>query len=346
VAWRRNESDCWDIVVLPRLVIERLRQKSIDGYFHTYSLWLAYLRTLPPDQGATAPLAPADSHLITGFVDGIRVRTSAGTALIEGRRLKRLLTTFDAGAQTQLIDQVIERLQIEHKYTPKRSTPVVDSQALLKLGRQLIAAGEGLMKQCSSVKDSQRSGPTLYRDGIMIALLAMRPFRLRNFARLRLQRNLIIQNGIAWFRFCGEDTKNGLPLEIPYPRELFPPLIRYLRQIRREFIQGVASDYVWISGRGDPMNETAIRKTIKMRTTEALGYPVSPHRFRHAAVTFLATKHPELIAIAKDLLGHSHPAITEAHYNLALPQSAAVDVQQNLIAEAERIVVPNVPMLK
>src|SRR5215831_13436181 len=62
-------------------------------------------------------------------------------------------------------------------------------------------------------------------------------------------------------------------------------------------------------GAGCPMGEAVVRRIIKDRTAEALGYPVSPHRFRHAAVMYLATMHPASIAVASDLLGHSHPTI-------------------------------------
>jgi integrase len=46
--------------------------------------------------------------------------------------------------------------------------------------------------------------------------------------------------------------------------------------------------------------------------------------------------HPDSIAVASDLLGHSHPSVTEAYYNLTPPQRAATEVQKHLIDEAKQ----------
>jgi integrase/recombinase XerD len=133
------------------------------------------------------------------------------------------------------------------------------------------------------------------------------------------------------------ETKNGKTFEVPLPGELIPEFNRYIYTIRPIFQRDASPHgFLWISKRGLPMSDATLRRIIKSRTAEALGFPVSPHRFRHAAVTFLAMNHPESIAMASDLLGHSHPAITEAYYNLIRPQHATTIIQDNLIDQARR----------
>jgi hypothetical protein len=83
------------------------------------------------------------------------------------------------------------------------------------------------------------------------------------------------------------------------------------------------------------MREAVLRRIIKTRTNNAFGFAISPHRFRHAAVTYLATTHPEWISFGSDLLGHSDPAVAEAHYNHASPEGTATEVQDHLIDEAK-----------
>jgi site-specific recombinase XerD len=170
----------------------------------------------------------------------------------------------------------------------------------------------------------------------MIALLALRPLRIRNFANLRLQYDIVLSGDIAWFRLSKTQTKTGQTLQIPYPMELLPQLHQYVTEIRRRFLRESSQSRLWLSRRGLPMGEAVVRRIIKNRTAEALGYPISPHRFRHAAVTYLATMHPDSIAVASDLLGHSHPSVTEAYYNLTPPQRAATEVQKHLIDEAKQ----------
>ena len=68
------------------------------------------------------------------------------------------------------------------------------------------------------------------------------------------------------------------------------------------------------------MREAVLRRIIKTRTNNAFGFAISPHRFRHAAVTYLATTHPEWISFGPDLLGHSDTAVAEAHYNMHRPK--------------------------
>src|SRR5262249_38325992 len=146
-----------------------------------------------------------------------------------------------------------------------------------------------------------------------------------------------IHHDIAWFRFKPCEMKNGQYFELPYPNELFSQLVRYIRDIRPKFIGGTASPYLWLSRRGQPMHEAVLRRIIKTRTSSAFGFAISPHRFRHAAVTYLATTHPERIGFGPDLLGHSDPAVTEAHYNRASPEGAATEVQDHLLYEAKSV---------
>lgn len=82
------------------------------------------------------------------------------------------------------------------------------------------------------------------------------------------------------------------------------------------------------------MSEGLALRVIRMRTLEAFGYSITPHQFRHAAATFLAEKHLELIAIASDVLGHACATTTEAYYNRASAQSGAMLLQATLIEAA------------
>ena len=73
-----------------------------------------------------------------------------------------------------------------------------------------------------------------YRDGLMLALLALIPLRRKNLSALEVGRHLIL-DGDCWFVIIpGEEAKTGTPIEFAVP-EL---LNSYLRFISMSFVRG------------------------------------------------------------------------------------------------------------
>lgn len=266
------------------------------------------------------------------FVENIRARASATTALIEARRLRRVLLAIDRNLDIRSLNHIINKIHLETKTTQRNHYPNVSTPSLLNLGFDLMRLDDERI----STENSYTSAIP-WRDGFMIALLAPRPLRISNFVNIRLQKNLLIYHDTAWFRFQTYETKNGRYLEFPYPNELFSQLGRYIKEIRPKLIRGTALPYLCLSRQGQPMHEAVLRRIIKTRTSNAFGFAIPPHRFRHAAVTYLATTHPDWISFGPDLLGHSDPAVAEAYYNHASPEGAATDVQDHLINQAKSV---------
>ena len=65
------------------------------------------------------------------------------------------------------------------------------------------------------------------------------------------------------------------------------------------------------------MGNGAIYAAVQRRTREALGFPVNPHRFRHAAATLWSIRDPVNVRGVKDLLGHASFGTTEKYYIMA-----------------------------
>jgi integrase len=85
-------------------------------------------------------------------------------------------------------------------------------------------------------------------------------------------------------------------------------------RFRPRFRGAADHDYVWAAKFGDHLHGGTILQAITARTTQAFGFSVSPHRFRHAAATFLSERDPVNVRVAKDLLGHTSFTMTEKHY--------------------------------
>jgi integrase/recombinase XerD len=125
------------------------------------------------------------------------------------------------------------------------------------LGRRLMAEAEG-----GELTPKQQA--TGYRDGLMIALLAARPLRRKNFTRIEVGRHLV-REGANWqLRIAGEETKTGRPIAQPFPAVLVPSLERYLA-VHRPVLAALpghqhrpAGAALWLSARGTPMAEITL----------------------------------------------------------------------------------------
>jgi integrase len=62
------------------------------------------------------------------------------------------------------------------------------------------------------------------------------------------------------------------------------------------------------------MGGGSIYDVVRRRTTEALGFPVNLHRFRHAAGNLWSISDPVNVRGLKDLLGQTDFGTTEKHY--------------------------------
>jgi integrase/recombinase XerD len=108
---------------------------------------------------------------------------------------------------------------------------VVPSETLFHLGTELMDAAND-PETCTPLKRA-----SCYRNGLMIALLAARPLRRRNFARIEIGAHLVREGDAYWLRFDNSETKTGEPIDAPFPDSLVPHLERYLSQYRPFLLQ-------------------------------------------------------------------------------------------------------------
>jgi integrase len=153
-----------------------------------------------------------------------------------------------------------------------------------------------------------------YRDGLMLAILAARAFRRGNLQQMRVDHHISRIDGIYVCTFSAAETKNRRELVEPLPLALTPHIDRYLDEIRPALLRGHVSDAFWVSTYRAALSEQSIYTKVCAATEEELGVRLSPHLFRDALATGIATDDPEHIRIASRLLGHADPRTTERHY--------------------------------
>lgn len=205
-----------------------------------------------------------------------------------------------------------------------RAIPSKDKSSRVVPTNDLVQLGETLMSSAQPVaRGDPRMPLTQYRDGLAIALLAIRPLRIRAFSSLQLGANLIRVNEVWKIVVPPELSKTKRHLEFNFPDRLLPALAHYLDTIRPALVNlcgrwhSEPGRSLWISSDGSPLKPKALGEAISRRTSEAFGHPISPHLFRDCAATTLALESPEDVRLATPLLGHTSPKMTEKHYNQA-----------------------------
>lgn len=301
-----------------------------------YGRWLAWLDAeglLAADQ---TPASRAIRDRMGAYAAALAVVNAPLTVMSRVRQLGNALRTMAPDHDWGWILRAADRMRAQAK-------PARDKRARLVPPDELEALGIAIMDAANADTSEtavRRAGD--YRDGLLIATLARRPFRMRNLQMIACGRHLI-QQGEGWlFTFTGTETKEKRPLEAPFPDDLQDRLQRYL-EVYRPILLDVGArhgrpltDALWISSHGQAACAATIRFQISERTEAAFGTPLNPHGFRDSVATWIAIHAPEDAPIIARILGHATLAVSERHYNLAQSLEAGRR-HQGVIARYRRV---------
>ena len=237
------------------------------------------------------------------------------TLLARLQELHSIAVILDPANPFQFIKDFEARIRQRTETSRHAERPFTATDELLSLGLKLM--------QNAGQQTTDRLKAIDYRDGLLIALLAMRPMRRKNFAALKLDKNIVQFDGIWRIRLGPEETKTHNRIDVEWPSELVGPLETYLEVHRPILMAKVGrwhkpiDDALWVSGHGSPLTEMAFYQQVTKRTAEAFGKPVNPHAFRHSAASTLACEDPAHVRISATILGHSSFQTTEQYYIMA-----------------------------
>jgi integrase len=286
------------------------------------------------------PLMPAARirpETLTGWL-AILDRTVAPYTRM--RRVVDLLAiahALDPSADWGFLQRAVHALTV-------RAVPSRNKEPRIRPSAQLIELGFALMRKAATLRTGRARAATLHRDGLLIALLALRPLRLRNLAGLELGRTLH-QTPAGWcITIPADETKTHRRIDAGWPTDLLEALTNYLERHRPVLLHGRSTNALWIGSSGQALAAHTIRQTIIRRTLVALGVPISPHLFRDCAATTLATEDPAHVGAAAAILGHASSHTTHKHYILANTLVAS-HRHQAALAARRRGANPRVPDL-
>jgi integrase len=195
----------------------------------------------------------------------------------------------------------------------------------LVLTTRLVEAGLTLMAEAQEFANTDLARARGVRNGLMIALLAFCPVRLKNFASLEIGLTFKEANGTWWIALPSVSTKSRRPDERRVPGLLNGYIDFYLNQCRPILLRGkCTTNALWISSKtSGPMHASYVSGLISQMTLQTVGIAVSPHLFRTAAASTAAAYAGSTPHLASALLNHTDPRVTEEHYNRASSMSAS-----------------------
>ena len=208
-----------------------------------------------------------------------------------------------------------------------------DKRHLVVDSGSIVDAGFALMDQAeTNGSHGEFARAELYRDGLMIALLALMPLRMANFATLEIGRTLQRQGTVWTIVIPAAEAKSRRAGEGHLAVAIGNRVTQFVETFRPTYRGSQRHARLWPSRHGGPLSYNAVYKAIFRRTEAAFGHPLNPHLFRDCATTTIAVHHGDRIGIIPGLLGHRDPRTFERYYNQA-GMISAVHAYQNLIAE-------------
>jgi integrase/recombinase XerD len=153
--------------------------------------------------------------------------------------------------------------------------------------------------------------PLGMRDRTMFEVLYAAGLRVSELVNLKVF-EVNLDAGVL--RIMGKGSKERL---VPLGEEAVDWVKRFVLDSRKEILGRKASDFLFVTGRGDRMTRQAFWQNIKRYGARAVpGKLLSPHVLRHAFATHLIN-HGADLRVVQMLLGHADISTTQIYTHVA-----------------------------
>lgn len=319
--WPRVDQEAWRDACRPACRLQRggtashLADVSRNDFENRYGAFLGFLdRQKRLDLNAAKAAAHVTARNVEDYVAELQTRVRSVTVWNCVHKLQRVAELMTTPSAFRWLAEIVNDLALV-KVPKSKYDRLVMTERLLDAGLTLIAEAETFAK-------SDLARATGVRNGLMIALLALCPIRIKNFAALELGRTFLDINGAWWIALPSGSTKTGKTDERRVPGLLNSAIESYINKHRQILIRPHRpTNALWLaSADGRPL--TNMGMLITKITRQTIGIAVSPHLFRTAAASTAAVYGGNNLHLASALLQHTHPRVTEDHYNRASSMSA------------------------
>jgi integrase len=266
-----------------------------------------------PAKGAATLVTPAN---VNGFNAELQARVLSVTVWNSVYKLRRAAQLISPGTDFEWLTEIEKDVALVRVPRSKADR--------LVLTERLVEAGLILIREAEMYGKSALARAIGVRNGLLVALLALHPVRVKNFAALTIGDTFINVDGRWWLHIPSHDTKSHRLDERQVPEFITDATNRYI-ETHRPVLCGADAGHLalWVSSTtGRPLTTKNLGTLISKLTRETIGVDVSPHLFRTAGASTAAIyggNHPHL---ASALLNHRDPRVNEEHYNRAMGLTA------------------------
>jgi hypothetical protein len=287
-----------------------LAPTSRQAFCKSYGRFLTFISAIYPDRLSACPQARIDPSLAAEYV-AWRGRSCGERAIaIDLDHLRCALKLLCPDTDWSWLLKIVRHIAAT---APRKvgKYHLITSDRLYLLGIDLMdhAVADAHLAGCTS-----QSHALQYRDGLIIALLALIPLRSRTLTALRIGEQLAKAGDLWALDIPSSDTKSARAIDYPISSEMSARIDVHMDRFRGRIPGADKHTSPWASNKGRPMSADAIYRAVGRRTKEAFGFEVNLHRFRHAAASLWSTHDPANVRGAKDLLGHASFVTTEKYY--------------------------------
>lgn len=247
-----------------------------------YGAFLGWLASIGQLEQTQSPGERCSCERLRAYAAFLARSVRPATALNRITSLQYALLVFTGSVHNKKTFNNVQRLfrhqarQIEHR-KPTASRIV------------LLALGLKLMQWATHARIRPRKRAVLFRDGLLIALLAYRPYRRQVIFGLRLGVTLR-KIGSEWTIIPSVNSYRKNARSRKWPKQLMAALNTYIDTHRPVLAGRANTDHLWISYRDRALGPRSIYLAVARRTRnefKKVSYGV--HDFRHATATDAAS---------------------------------------------------------
>jgi integrase len=327
--WPEADRNAWITACQPATRLKRggmaghLKPVTRDDHARHYGCFLGFLDRaglLEPDGLAAANVT---AEKVDAYLAELKRRVSSVTVHGSVCKLRRAGQYIAPSRDFTWLSEIGKDLALVARPRSKFDRMVL-TEVLVEAGLTLIHEAEHSQNLTKLARAYQ------VRNGLMVALLALCPIRRKNFAALEIGRSFVEIHGTWWIVLSASETKEKRADERPINELLTPVIDRYLGQHRLVLARSDnAPSALWLSSKdGSPITDKQVANVIRVSTLSTVGVKVSPHLFRTSGASTVAIRGGENPYLASALLHHTHPSVTNAHYNRATSFSAGENFRQ------------------
>jgi integrase/recombinase XerD len=165
---------------------------------HAYGHALGWLERTELLEAAASPSVRWTPERLRSYIQHLAVQVRPATVRHRIVNLERALAVLEPHSDRAMFRAAVRSLSKPADRSNKRSR-LQEPASLVDLGFRLMQRAE------TGLHRNARRNAAAFRTGLQVALLAMRPLRMRNFCNIRIGINLVLERDTWWLRFARGD---------------------------------------------------------------------------------------------------------------------------------------------